>query len=289
MVILAEPLNNALKYTDSQFWIFAGTVGYFLYDAASKKFEDNAIIFKLYRWIVGIFKRHEEQMEAMALLSKGILDIKDDSATIRIEIESVKLEIPVIKNQISLIKDEVKAVRAEVAVNGGSVLLKDIVIEMKGRQFEIVGLLNGIKNTQKINDNIRLANVDLDSIPRFVSSPTGELLDVNKAWLKFVGVEDKKTVLGMGFLKVLSPAQVTELKLQQMLNGTLVTDFDGVLKYINYTTKKPMEGKVTTTIIYDIDNEPILILGQVIPQITKKTALPKVLINNKNKKNESII
>ena len=230
-----QSIFNMFKFTDGQLFILFSSVAYFLYDAVSKKFEENAVIFKLYRWSCRYIHRHRD----LTLL---------------------------INDGFSNMDKRLSKVEKEVTFNGGSITLCDGVKELKVNQLVGLNISKSIQKTLAINENIRVANTDFDKVPKFESLPNGMLVNVNKAFLKFVGVEDKQTILGMGYLKVLSIKQVELLKMQEVIgSNNEPINFDGVLDYVHYITKEDMKGLVTTTVIKDNLNVPVMILGQVIP------------------------
>lgn len=150
--------------------------------------------------------------------------------------------------QVKRLNLKVDAVQKEVQYNGGTVLLKDAVKDLKTVSGMIV-------SNQQISDEREKARIMLDPTPMFIEDSKGDVTLVNFAWCKMVGCVDGKEMLGNGWLRVMPNQKEAEERhkttIGKPFTGEVVfKDLDG--KRLIYTHCKTLvikdaKGKVVET------------------------------------------
>ena len=213
------------KYLITVVVLFAAFV-----DLVSKKFEKEAIVMKLLNWFKSIIFFNK-------LILKELVDINKRLSKVEIE----------------------------VSYNGGSKTAVDAIKILERNQDKMLSKIDKVIHQQFITENIRMSVMDIDSIATFKTCKYGELVYANRAFCKLFEIDDVKTILGMGFLKILDLKQIESLRQQGLLNGDEQQPFDGVINYVKYISKAPISCNVLTTLIYDENEEVLSTLGTVTP------------------------
>jgi hypothetical protein len=225
-----DKIQNFFKYLDWKLAITFAAVLYWCVDLFSKKFEKDAIIFKLYRYIHNTVYFRKQLMVVI-----GELVVKVDR------------------------------IQTEVTYNGGSITLAQVVKGVDKRQMEMFEKINGIENKQAIKNNEDKGRREISDFPEFESTSDGRLIEVNKDWLDWLGVDNKNTILGTGYVKILTKKQKDLLEELDLIGTVQENDFDDIIEYQHYKTHKAMKGLVRATIIKDMNGVVVKVIGRIIP------------------------